>query len=464
MQRVFKGEARETSNLKSTALFVVRVDPSSPIPQKVLSITGSQAIIMPNLLVEKPAIEGGRPVRSGDNPLPKVFPREIGPNAMKYFRELVESGNTANFLERFDKAFASLIGSKYALSLSNCTVACHTALAAAGVGPGDEVVVSPITDYGTVYGIIAQRAIPVFADVDRLNGNVTAETIERVITDRTKAIMVVHWAGIVCDMDPIIEVADKHGLVVIEDCCQSILAEYKGKKSGTIGDIGCFSFDVEKHMSCGSGGAIVTDREEYLERARNFAYARGSIVEDPAFGRRHKVLGNNYRFDVVRAALALAQLEILPRKVRRYSELGAQLNEGLEEIDGVIPCRVPEGSDAAYWIYPFLVEVEKFRVSLDEFGKAVSAEGLPASPGRYYLVPESHDLLNDLRYTYGEGVAPGGRADKYLNKRYSAEMTPNAKWYVEHMLRWPFTDKYSGRDIEDILAIVRKVADYYRVR
>ncbi|HDD69005.1 MAG TPA: aminotransferase class V-fold PLP-dependent enzyme, partial [Candidatus Korarchaeota archaeon] len=265
-----------------------------------------------------PAIEGGKPVRGKENPLPTVFPREIGPKAMDYFRELVESGNTANLLERFDREFARVIGSKFALSLSNCTVACHTALAAAGVGPGDEVVVSPITDYGTIYGIIAQRAIPVFADVDKFNGNVTAENIEKVITDRTKALMVVHWAGIVCDMDPIIEVAKAHNLVLIEDCCQSILAKYKGRNSGTLGDIGCFSFDIEKHMSCGSGGAIVTNNEEYYERARNFAYARGSVVDDPDFGRRHKVLGNNYRFDIVRAALALAQLEILPRKVRRY--------------------------------------------------------------------------------------------------------------------------------------------------
>ncbi len=410
-----------------------------------------------------PAIEGGEPVRGKDNPLPKVFPREIGPKAMDYFRELVESGNTANLLERFDKAFASLIGAKFAVSLSNCTVACHTALAAAGVGPGDEVVVSPITDYGTVYGIIAQRAIPVFADVNKLNGNVTGETIEKVITDKTKAVMIVHWAGIVCDMDPILEVAKKHDLIVIEDCCQSILARYKGKCSGTLGDIGCFSFDIEKHMSCGSGGAIVTNNEEYFERAKNFAYARGSVIEDPSFGRRHKVLGNNYRFDIVRAALALAQLEILPRKIKRYMALGMKLNKGLKEIEGVMPCPVPKGSEAAYWIYPFLVETERFRISLDDFGKALSAEGLHASPGRYYLVPESHNLLNDLRYTYDKSISPGGRSDNYIGRKYSADMTPNAKWYVEHMLRWPFTDKYSEKDIEDIITIIRKIADYYKI-
>jgi len=411
---------------------------------------------------ERLAIEGGTPVRGKSNPLPTVFPRTIGPNAEDYYRQLIESGNTKDF--GFDRAFAELIGSKYAVSLANCTAAMHAALAAAGVGPGDEVVSSPITDYGTVYGIIAQRAIPVFADVDKLSGNITGETVERVITDRTAAIACVHWAGITCDMDGIMAVAERRGIPVVEDCCQSPLASYKGRNTGTIGAIGCFSFDNEKHISCGSGGAAVTDDEEYYRRILNFADARGSYVDDPSFGRRHKVLGCNYRFDVVRQPMAMAQIEVLPELVERRRQLGAALSKKLAEIEGILPSPVPEGGDAVYWIYPFLIEVERFSASLDEMARAMAAEGLTGlSSGRYYLVPESHDLLNDLRHTYTGGALPGGRTDRYHDRTYSADMTPNAKWYVEHMVRFPFTEKYTDGDIDDIALIVAKVADRYRI-
>ncbi|MEM2960611.1 MAG: DegT/DnrJ/EryC1/StrS family aminotransferase [Candidatus Bathyarchaeia archaeon] len=408
------------------------------------------------------AIEGGKPVRGPDNPLPSLWPREVGPNAMVYLQEWIKSGNTANFLSRFDEAFAKLNGAKYAIAVANCTVACHTALAAAGIGPGDEVVVSPISDYGTLYGVIAQRAIPVFADVDPLNGNVTGEDLEAVITDKTRAIILVHWAGITLDMDPILKVARKHGLPLIEDCCQAPLAKYKGKNAGTIGDMGCFSFDNEKHISCGTGGAVITDSEIYKKRISNFAEGRGAFVEDPVYGRRHKVLGCNYRFDGLRAAECLAQIEILPRQVDRRRELGAKLNKLLAEIDGIIPCPIPDGGDAVYWIFPFIVEIEKFSVSLDKFAAAISAEGLSLSSARYYLIPDSHDLLNDLKHTYTDVDKPGGNSDNYLGRTYSAKMTPKAKWYVEHMLRWNFTDKYTERDIEDIATIIRKVANRYR--
>lgn len=410
---------------------------------------------------KKLAINGGEPVRGRDNPLPGVFPRAVGAKALEYYQQLISSGLTQ--APDFDRAFAAANGARFALSVANCTAANHVSCAAAGVGPGDEVVVSPITDYGTIYGIVAQRAIPVFADTDRLTGNVTGASIEAAITDRTRALSVVHWAGITCDMAPILELAQRRGLPVIEDACQAPLAEYDGRKAGTLGAMGCFSFDGEKHLSCGSGGAIVTDDEELFQRAANFAGARGAFVDDADYGRRHKVLGCNYRFDSVRMPLAMAQLEALPELVARRRELGWQLSRLIREIEGVTPSPVPERGDAIYWIYPFLLEVEAMRVGLAELGKAMAAEGLPGiGSGRYYLVPDSHDLLNDLRHTYDSGVSPGGRPDQYFGRRYSAADTPNAKWYVDHMLRFPFTEKYDRGDVEDIARIIRKVVEHYR--
>jgi len=409
---------------------------------------------------EKLAIDGGRPVRGTEDPLPQVFPRAVGANALRYYEELVASGLTR--APDFDRAFAEANGVRFALSVANCTAANHVSCGAAGVGPGDEVAVSPITDYGTLYGIIAQRAIPVFADTDPLSGNVTAATIEAVLTERTRALSVVHWAGITCDMKPILDLAARRRLPVIEDACQAPLAEYDGRKAGAMGAMGCFSFDGEKHISCGSGGAIITDDEELFQRAVNFAGNRGAYVEDPDYGRRHKVLGCNYRFDIVRTPLAMAQLEALPHLVARRRGLGARLSRLLAEIDGVTPSPVPERGDAVYWIYPFLVEVEAMRVGLDDLGRAMAAEGLSGiGSGRYYLVPDSHDLLNDLRHTYADGAMPGGASDSYFGRTYSAADTPNAKWYVDHMLRFPFTEKYSDRDLEDMARIVRKVVEHY---
>lgn len=408
------------------------------------------------------AIEGAEPIRGPKNPLPDPWPREVGPNALTYLEEWVRSGNTADLLGRFDEAFARLNGARYAISVANCTVACHTAISAVGVGPGDEVIVSPISDYGTLYGIIAQRAIPVFSDVNPLNGNVTAEDVKRRITSKTRALILTHWAGITIDMDPIMEISSSYSLPVIEDCCQAPLAKYRNSNAGTIGSLGCFSFDNEKHISCGTGGAVITDEEVYAKRASNFAEARGSFVEDPLYGRRHKILGCNYRFDGLRAAECLAQIEILPVQVARRRYLGAKLNKLLSEIEGIRPCPIPADGDAVYWIFPFIVETEALSVDLDTFAAALNAEGLAASSGRYYLIPDSHDLLNDLRHTYSIGDRPGGNRDTYFDRKYSAGMTPKAKWYVDHMLRWTFTEKYSDTDVEDIATIISKVANRYR--
>ena len=419
------------------------------------------------------AINGGTPVRGKDEPLPDARDWEVNPKAKEYFAELVDSGLQAPFLARFEKAFAEMMGAKRCVGIANCTSACHAALAAAGVGPGDEVVVAPVTDYGTILGIIIQRAIPVFADVNALNGNVTGETVEKVIANKTRAIMVVHMAGIMCDMDPIVEVGKRHGLPVIEDCCQAHLATYKGKCAGTLGDIGCFSFDSGKIIHTLGGGAAITDNDEYHARLLNFAGSRGAYDEGSNYGRRHKVLGHNYRYESVRAALCLAQIEIAPQQIERRKAVGKRLTELLGEIDGIVPCPVPEDSEAVYWIYPFIVEIEKFTVDLDQFADAVGAEGLGTerrptgcyrhpSPWPFYDVIDSFDFLNDLRYTYTDGAQPGGASDNYLGRTYTLDMAPNAKRYVGRMLRWMFTHQYSDKDIEDIAEMIRKVADAYR--
>ena len=188
--------------------------------------------------------------------LPNPFPRTMGPNVMKYLQEVADSGLTVDMSARFETAFAKEYGVKHCIATPGCTPAL-TILAASfkkyGFEPGDEIIVSPITDYGSMYGIINEHYIPVFADTAPGTVNMSAETIEPCITDRTKAILCVHKTGLICDMDPINELAKKHNLIVYEDACQAVFGEYKGRYAGTMSLAAGFSFDVEKNYGLGSG-------------------------------------------------------------------------------------------------------------------------------------------------------------------------------------------------------------------
>src|SRR5262249_3012594 len=223
------------------------------------------------MLGERIAREGGTPIRGKENPRPGLFPRDPGPNVRRYVEEVLASGFTSDHTARFERAWAAACGTKHAVGIDNCTSAIHTAIAAVGVEPGDHVVVSAISDYGSVAGVLWQNALPVFADCDLCRGNGTSEQIAAAITPRTRAIIVVHFYGLMCDMDPIVRLARERGLPLIEDACQTPLAEYKGRKAGSMGTAGCFSFDAEKHFSTDHGGAVITNDDAFAEGARTFA-------------------------------------------------------------------------------------------------------------------------------------------------------------------------------------------------
>lgn len=172
--------------------------------------------------------------------LPLSFPRVMGPNTMRYLQEVADSGLTSNMVDRFEQTFAKRMGVKHCIGTPGCTAALSVMAAALGFAPGDEIIFSPITDYGTVLGFVREDYIPVFADTAADSINLDARTIEPCISDRTRAIVVVHKTGLVCDMDPIVELARIRGLLVIEDVCQATFSTYKGQLAGTIGDVGAF--------------------------------------------------------------------------------------------------------------------------------------------------------------------------------------------------------------------------------
>jgi len=241
----------------------------------------------------------------------------------------------------FEKKFADMLGAKHAVALSNCTVALHMALLLNDVGPGDEVICPSLTFVATVNAIRYVNAIPVFADVRSMEDlTMDPDDIERKITPRTKVIMLMHYGGFACDMKRIMTIAEKHNLKVIEDACHGPLSEYEGKKLGTFGSFGCFSFFSNKNISTGEGGMIITNDDSLHEKAKLIrSHGMTSLSFDRAKGHSTEYdvieLGYNYRMDDIRASIGIVQLDKLQKDLEIRAELRARYEKNLEGIDDI---------------------------------------------------------------------------------------------------------------------------------
>ena len=242
----------------------------------------------------------------------------------------------------FERKFAEMLDVKHAVALSNCTVALHMSLLLNDIKPGDEVICPSLTFVATVNAIRYVNAIPVFADVKSLDDlTLDPDDIERKITPRTKAIMLMHYGGFACDMKRIMEIAEKHNLKVIEDACHGPLSEYEGKKLGTFGTFGCFSFFSNKNISTGEGGMIITNDETLHEKAKLIrSHGMTSLSFDRAKGHSTEYdvieLGYNYRMDDIRASIGIVQLDKLENDLKIRAELRAFYEKQLEGIDEII--------------------------------------------------------------------------------------------------------------------------------
>ena len=289
---------------------------------------------------------GAEALAAAPGKLPTPYPRTIGPNAMRYLREVVEGGlgGKPSMVARFEAAFAAALGVKHCIATPGCNPALSALAAAFSLEPGDEVIVSPITDYGSIQGILKEHYIPVFADTEPGTVNLSAATIERRITDRTRAILVVHKTGIIGDMDPILDLARRSGLVVYEDACQAIFSRYKGRFAGTTGVAAGFSFDSEKTMGSDIGGCLVTNDDELAERIRFIGQSRGGVIER-GFGRKHVEAGYAFRMTQCTAAMCLAQLEIVHDQVAQRDRMVRLLSRRVAEIRGIRPLAIPDYLD-----------------------------------------------------------------------------------------------------------------------
>jgi dTDP-4-amino-4,6-dideoxygalactose transaminase len=327
--------------------------------------------------------------------------------------------------------------------------------------PGDEIIVSPITDYGTIMGLLKQHYIPVFADTAPSTVNLSAETIAPLITGRTRAILAVHKTGLICDMDPIVALARKHDLVVIEDVCQAVFGRYKGRIAGTLGDAAGFSFDSEKTLGSDVGGCLVTNDDALAERARFLGQSRGAEVK-PGFGRLHTAEGNALRMPQCTAAITLAQLEIIHEQVAHRDQMIRRLYRLLAEISGITPLPIPPYVDVySPWMAGFSIDPQAFRCTADQFGQQVAAAGIPgASTARYYLMPAACTFLQEKasRKVYPYSLPPASR-----EYRYGGDVCPTAQRFLETFIRWAtFCEKYQPEHCELAADIVRGVAQANR--
>jgi dTDP-4-amino-4,6-dideoxygalactose transaminase len=281
---------------------------------------------------------------------------------------------TAALLEEFRRHYPL----KYCFPCSSGTAALHIAVAALRLRPGDEVIVSPITDMGSVIGILYQQGVPVFADLDPHTYNLDPADVRRCITAKTRAIMAVHLAGQPCDLTALAAIAREHGVALIEDCAQSWGARHRGTPVGLVGDFGCYSFNDFKHIACGDAGIVGTHHEQHgpgLSKWGDKSYDR------VAGGRSPEELAPNYRISEPQSAVAAAQLTKLADIVARRARAGALLTSLLAAAPGVIPPRVASGDTHSYWFYMVRLELARFSLTRTELAAALSAEGVMVTSG-----------------------------------------------------------------------------------
>ncbi len=299
--------------------------------------------------------------------------------------EVARSGQWGNpdcggLIASFEKDFSAYCGSKYALTCVNGSVALRLALIACGVKPGDEVIVPPYTFIATTSIVLEANCVPVFVDIEPDTYNIDPVEIEKAITSKTRAIIPVHFAGQSCNMDAIMDIAKRHNLKVIEDAAHAHGGEYKGKKLGSIGDAGCFSFQSSKNLTSGEGGIITTDDEglyHMMNSLRNVGRVKGGQWYE------HHNLGCNYRMTQLQAALLSNQLKRLAEQTQRRNDNGLYLNSLLEKIDGIAPLTRGHGETLhTYHIYIFKYDQTKFNnLPKRQFAEMLSAEGVPSFMG-----------------------------------------------------------------------------------
>lgn len=385
--------------------------------------------------------------------------RSFGATEIEMLREVLERGTLVSqagpVVPQLERAFAKWVGAAHCTAVSSGTAALHTAIAAVDPKPGDEIISSPITDMGAVMPILYQGAIPVFADVDPRTCNVTPASIEAQITKRTRAIIVTHLFGNPVDMDAVMAIAKKHKLKVIEDAAQGFGATYKGKLVGTLGDIGCFSLQQGKHITCGEGGLVVTNDDttaRFMKLYHDKAWPFGEENPD------HEFLALNYRMTELQGAVALAQMGRLDEFVQHRREMAARLTAAIQDIDGLVcPCDGPESTNV-HWRYALRVESPLTNADLDRLSNALREMGARTAPRYTQKLAFEYGFIKNRRMFGGSGYPfVGPQRDGATEPVYDRAAFPGAVEGLQRLLCIAMNERFDAATIDRIAATIREV-------
>jgi dTDP-4-amino-4,6-dideoxygalactose transaminase len=417
-------------------------------------------------------------LKGGPKAVTDVLPGwpQFSPQAIRDVAAVLRSGKvnywTGKRGMQFEKEFAAWQGSAYAISVATGTAALHVALTSLGIGPGDEVIVPSYTFIATSFSVVQAGAVPRFADVNLDDHCLSIESAERLLTERTRAIMPVHLYGNVCDMDPIRAFAKRHQLFVIEDNAEAIGGVYKGRKTGTLGHIAGCSFCQNKTFTTGGeGGMVTTDDEELAWKARSFrdhgydVKQRLTLLElEQKLPYIHNLVGWNYRMTEMQSAIGLAELQRiddwnLPRRKRNARILVDALRAS--PVIRHFPIDTPQRQNGWY-VLAFSLEIEQLRCDIQQFVQAASAEGAPVWK---VFWPQCHTerAFQDHR-AFGRSGFPF-RSREYAHPRsvdYSQVDVPNARWHEAHTFTCFAYPTYSESNMEQIARAILKVIDAYK--
>ncbi len=397
--------------------------------------------------MDRLAIDGGKPVRENKIYYGKQWIDEddVAAVAAVLRSDYVTCGPKVDELE---KALCEYTGAKYAVALNSGTSALHCAILAAGIGPGDEVITTPITFAASANCALYCGARPEFADIDKDTYNIDPESIRAHITERTKAVVAVDYTGQAVKIDEIRQICDEHGLVFIEDAAHSFATQYKGKKVGSLADMTCFSFHPVKTITAGDGGAVLTNDEELYKKLVLF-HTHGithdeELMEDaphegPWYYEQIE-LGYNYRITDIQAGLLLSQLAKIDKFASRRKEIVRRYNEAFADVPEIIVQKEIPESDSCRHLYVIRLDLDKLSCTRRQFFDALNAE----------------NIVCQIHYV------PAYWFPYYRHLGYEKGLCPVAEEVYAGIMSIPLYPKMTDDDVEDVIRAVKKVTDNYR--
>ncbi|OGV65193.1 MAG: hypothetical protein A3K19_24245 [Lentisphaerae bacterium RIFOXYB12_FULL_65_16] len=409
----------------------------------------------------KLAVDGGTAVRRTPWPARGLIGTEEKDAAVRLFDAAIASGNAFGYNgvpeQEYEKAFADYMGGGFADGVNSGTNAVYVALGALQLDALSEVIVPPITDPGGCMPVAMLNCVPIVADADPRTYNTCAEAIEPMITKRTRAIVVAHIAGDMVDMGPVLKLAKKHNLYLVEDCAQCHGATYKGRKAGSMGDIAAFSTMFGKHhCTGGQGGVVYTRNEKLYWQAKRFADRGKPFNLQGAAG--NVVAGINCNLNDLSAAIGKVQLAKLPRITESRIRFGEALKAALKRGHAVTVGWQPPASQSVYWFMRMHIDIRKLRVDKMTFCKALGAEGIPVG-AEYRAIPALMPWFKD-RVVFGESGFPWACSDYKGSKRPVAKLD-NAMRAVEAHFNISIHESCGEREVADVVSAIEKVEAAY---